>query len=97
MSAQPADLPDFSKFGAIERVPLRSIRRKIAQNMTQSWTHIPHVTTFDEADVTQLEALRAKHEAEVKAQGGRLDVDGFCHQSDCQRLEKISAIQCQLG
>lgn len=62
LTAQPVDLPDFSKFGPIERVPMRSIRRKIALNMAQSWSHIPHVTHCDEADITQIEEFRAKQE-----------------------------------
>ena len=66
MTSQPFDLPDFAKFGATERIPLKSLRRKIAMSMTQSWTHIPHVTTFDEADVTELDQLRARYEADVK-------------------------------
>lgn len=69
---QPADLPDFSKYGEVERIPLRSIRRKIAQNMMQSWTHIPHVTHFDEADVTQLNESIKKYEKQVQEAGGRL-------------------------
>jgi pyruvate dehydrogenase E2 component (dihydrolipoamide acetyltransferase) len=69
---QPVDLPDFSKYGEVERIPLRSIRRKIAQNMMQSWSHIPHVTHFDEADVTQLNESIKKYEKQVKEAGGRL-------------------------
>jgi len=62
--AQPVDLPDFSKFGPVERIPMRSIRRKIALNMAQSWSHIPHVTHCDEADITQIEEFRVKQEKE---------------------------------
>lgn len=43
-SGQPVEYPDFGKYGKVERLPLKSIRRKIAVNMTQAWTHIPHVT-----------------------------------------------------
>lgn len=96
MSSQPADLPDFSKFGAVERVPLRSIRRKIAQNMTQSWTHIPHVTTFDEADVTQLGALSAKYEAEIRAQGGRLTLTVFAIKAIASALKKYPQFNASL-
>jgi pyruvate dehydrogenase E2 component (dihydrolipoamide acetyltransferase) len=53
-------LPDFSKFGSVERVPLRSIRRKIAENMTLAHVHIPAVAHFDECDITELEAFRKK-------------------------------------
>jgi pyruvate dehydrogenase E2 component (dihydrolipoamide acetyltransferase) len=72
MSASPAELPDFSKYGPIERIPIRSIRRKIAINMMQSWTHIPHVTHFDEIDVTDIETSMRKLERHVEERGGRL-------------------------
>ncbi len=53
-------LPDFSEWGKIERVPLRSIRRKVAHKMVTSMVLIPHVTHMDEADVTDLEEFRKK-------------------------------------
>ncbi len=65
-------LPDFSKYGEVERVPMRSIRRKTAQLMTLSWSKIPHVTHCDEANITKLEKLRLKHEEYVKEKGGKL-------------------------
>ncbi|MBS2008378.1 MAG: 2-oxo acid dehydrogenase subunit E2 [Cyanobacteria bacterium SZAS TMP-1] len=66
----PIDYPDFAKFGKVERLPLKSIRRKIAQSMTQSWTLIPHVTTFDEANVTDLSKLITKYEKEFAERSG---------------------------
>ncbi|MBI5149635.1 MAG: 2-oxo acid dehydrogenase subunit E2 [Candidatus Omnitrophica bacterium] len=53
-------LPDFSKWGAIERQPMNNIRKKTAEHMTLCWTTIPHVTQFDKADITSLEQLRKK-------------------------------------
>lgn len=96
MSATAADLPDFTKFGPVERVPLKGIRRKIAQNMTQSWTHIPHVTTFDEADVTKLDAYRAKYEAEVKKHGGRLTLTVFALKAIASGLKKYPQFNASL-
>ncbi len=49
---------DFSKFGAIEIKPLNKIKRLTAVNVHRSWVTIPHVTQFDEADITELEAFR---------------------------------------
>ncbi|HTT75589.1 MAG TPA: 2-oxo acid dehydrogenase subunit E2 [Candidatus Binataceae bacterium] len=49
---------DFSKFGEVESVPLSRIRRLSKTNLARNWVMIPHVTQFDEADVTELEALR---------------------------------------
>lgn len=75
--AQPAALPNFEKYGPIERVPLRSIRRKIALNMAQSWSHIPHVTHFDEADVTQLDEFLKGSEKRMLERGMRLTLTVF--------------------
>ncbi len=70
MNSGPVEYPDFAKYGNVERLPLKSIRRKIAMNMTQAWTHIPHVTHFDEANVTELSSLVTKYEKEFAARSG---------------------------
>lgn len=51
-------LPDFAKWGAIDRQPMNNIRKKTAEHMTLCWTTIPHVTQFDKADITGLEQSR---------------------------------------
>ncbi len=68
----PSELPDFTKFGPVERQPLRSLRRRIAINMSQSWNHVPHVAHFDQIDITDLEKYRVKHESSVAQKGGKL-------------------------
>jgi pyruvate dehydrogenase E2 component (dihydrolipoamide acetyltransferase) len=65
-------LPDFSKWGPVERVPLRSIRKATAKQMTLAWSQIPHVSNHDVADMTKLEAFQKKHKAEIAAKGGKL-------------------------
>lgn len=70
-------LPDFSKWGEIERLPFRSVRRATANHMTSSWTQIPHVQCQDNVDITKLEAFRQKHKEEIKAAGGRLTMTLF--------------------
>ncbi|MGE5839556.1 MAG: dihydrolipoamide acetyltransferase family protein [Deltaproteobacteria bacterium] len=65
-------LPDFSKWGPIERVPLRSIRKATAKQMALAWSQIPHVSNHDVADMTKLEAFQKKHKAEIAAKGGKL-------------------------
>lgn len=55
---------DFSKFGEVEEVQLSRIQRKSGPNLHRNWVTIPHVTQFDEADITELEAFR-KSENEV--------------------------------
>jgi len=65
-------LPDFSRFGAVEREPMTGVRRKTAQAMSRSWVTIPHVTQFDRADITEIERARKHYASQVEAQGGKL-------------------------
>lgn len=58
--AADSGLPDFSKWGNIETQKLSSIRKAIATSTGNSWSQIPHVTQFDQADVTDLETYRKK-------------------------------------
>jgi pyruvate dehydrogenase E2 component (dihydrolipoamide acetyltransferase) len=51
---------DFSQFGAVEVQPLNKIKRLTGTNLHRSWVTVPHVTQFDEADITELEAFRTK-------------------------------------
>jgi len=67
-------LPDFTRWGAVERQPMRAVRRKTAGHLTAAWTTIPHVTQFDLADITGLEELRKKYTKQVEAAGGNLTV-----------------------
>jgi pyruvate dehydrogenase E2 component (dihydrolipoamide acetyltransferase) len=62
-------LPDFSSQGETTRVPLRSIRRRIAHKMVTSMTLVPHVAHMDEIDVTELEAWRQALKARLPAGG----------------------------
>lgn len=96
MSAAPADLPDFSKYGKIERIPLRSIRRKIAQNMATSWSRIPHVTTFDEADITQLDEFIGKHQEQAKQKGARFTMTIFALKALASGLKKYPQFNASL-
>ena len=69
--AQPK-LPDFGKWGKIERVPMRGVRRKTAEHLWEAWTTIPHVTQHDKADITELENLRGRFGPRVEAAGGKM-------------------------
>lgn len=70
--APVAPLPDFSKWGAIDRQPLSKVRQIIAQNMSRAWREVAHVTQFDRADVTDLEAFRQRNKADAEALGAKL-------------------------
>ena len=63
---------DFSKFGEIEAIPLQKIQKLTAANMHRSWLNVPHVTQFDEADITDLEDFRKSLKAEAEKRGTRL-------------------------
>jgi pyruvate dehydrogenase E2 component (dihydrolipoyllysine-residue acetyltransferase) len=55
-----APLPDFAKWGQIERKPMSNVRRATAEHLAQAWHNVPQVTQFDSADVTDLENLRSR-------------------------------------
>ncbi len=67
-------LPDFSEFGAVERVSMSRLRRTIKRNMAASWHEIPHVTLFHTADVTELEQVRRDYRDRAEEAGGRLTI-----------------------
>ena len=72
--AMAVTLPDFSRWGEIERQPMHAVRRQTAAHLSAAWATIPHVTQFDAADITELEALRREHAKAVEAAGGNLTV-----------------------
>ncbi len=65
-------LPDFSRWGEVEREPMSGIRRTTAVHLSTSWTTIPHVTQHDDADITELEQLRKRFGPRVQEAGGKL-------------------------
>ena len=67
-------LPDFERWGAVERQPMSNIRRTTAQRLSHAWNTIPHVTQFDKADITAMEELRRKYREQVRQAGGDLTV-----------------------
>ncbi len=71
--AEPA-LPDFAKWGKIERVAMRGVRRKTAEHLREAWNTIPHVTQQDKADITELEQLRARFAPKAEEAGGKMTV-----------------------
>ncbi len=76
-------LPDFSKFGPIDIKPMSNIRTKTAEHLSYAWATIPHVTQFDQADITILEMTRKAFNPKVEKEGGKLTITSF--------LLKISA------
>lgn len=65
-------LPDFEKWGAIERVPMTGVRKTTANHLSYAWVTIPHVTHHDKADVTEMEKFRKAYAPKVQEMGGKL-------------------------
>jgi len=72
VGAAAVSLPDFARWGEIERQPMRSIRRKTSEHLSHAWTTVARVTQYDKADITQLEELRKTYGKDVEAAGGKL-------------------------
>lgn len=65
---------DFSKFGAVEEVPMTRLMQVGASNLHRSWLNVPHVTQFDSADITELEAFRIAQKGTAEKAGVKLTV-----------------------
>ncbi len=105
-------LPDFSKFGKVERKPMSRLQTATATNMQRSWLNVPHVTQFDEADITELEAFRKAQKKEGERRGVKLtplpflvvacaralrDMPEFNVSLDMDRREMIQKHYCHIG
>jgi pyruvate dehydrogenase E2 component (dihydrolipoamide acetyltransferase) len=63
---------DFSRWGTTELQPLNRVRRASSANLHRSWVTVPHVTQFDEADITELDTFRKSQKAEAERRGTKL-------------------------
>jgi pyruvate dehydrogenase E2 component (dihydrolipoamide acetyltransferase) len=79
---------DFSKFGEVETRPLSKIKKISGANLARNWAMIPHVTQHDEADVTDLEALRVELNKEQEKAGIKLTMLGFLIRAVVAALKK---------
>jgi pyruvate dehydrogenase E2 component (dihydrolipoamide acetyltransferase) len=77
LGTQPPPLPRFEQWGPVERQPLSHLRRTIAERMALAATLIPHVTHFDRADITDLDAVIARNLEPARARGITLTLTGF--------------------
>ena len=68
----PEPLPDFGKWGEVERQKISVIRKVTAERTARSWAQVPHVTLHDQADITELESLRLKYAENAERIGGKL-------------------------
>ena len=81
---------DFEQFGTIERAPLSRIKKLSGPNLHRNWLYVPHITNYDRADVTDLEAFRAQINAEQGKSGGACPVASQCRLSRIKGREIIS-------
>jgi pyruvate dehydrogenase E2 component (dihydrolipoamide acetyltransferase) len=79
---------DFSKFGEIEEVEMTKLHRVIATNMTRNWLNVPHVTQFDEADITELENFRNEQKALADKKGIKLSPLPFIIKACAKALQE---------
>jgi len=86
VGGEPPPLPKFEQWGPIERQPLSHLRRTIAERMTLAATLIPHVTHFDRADITDLDALIRRNLDAGKARGVTLTLTSFILKAVAQSL-----------
>lgn len=92
----PVEQIDFSKWGHVTRKPLSPLRQVIARRMTENWNVIPHVTQFDDADITSLNALRKKWASAYDQKGARLTLTSFALRVVASTLKKHPAFNSSL-
>jgi pyruvate dehydrogenase E2 component (dihydrolipoamide acetyltransferase) len=77
LNIKQESLPDFTKFGKVERKPMNKIRTKTADHLSYAWNTIPHVTQHDKADITELEKIRKQLNPKAEEAGTKLTVTGI--------------------
>ena len=95
---QVLDMPvfDFAKFGAIETRPLSRIQKISGANLHRNWVTIPHVTQFDEADITEMEAFRKQLGAEYAKQNIKITPLAFMLKAVVAALQKFPKFNASL-
>ena len=87
---------NFAKFGPVELRPLSRIRKIAGANLHRNWVMIPHVTQFDEADITDLEALRKQSNETAKKDGIKITLLAFLMQATVAALKKFPEFNASL-
>ena len=87
---------DFSKFGETEVQPLSRIKKISGANLARNWAMIPHVTQFDQADITELEALRVQLNKENEKAGIKLTMLAFLIKASAAALKKFPEFNASL-
>ncbi|MBP7080341.1 MAG: dihydrolipoyllysine-residue acetyltransferase [Rhodocyclaceae bacterium] len=87
---------DFTKFGSVEAKPLSRIKKISGANLHRNWVMIPHVTQFDEADITDLEAFRVTMNKENEKSGMKLTMLAFLIKASVAALKKFPDFNASL-
>lgn len=87
---------DFAKFGPVELKPLSRIKKISGANLHRNWVMIPHVTQFDEADITELEALRKETNEATKEEGVKVTILAFLLRASVAALKKFPEFNASL-
>lgn len=90
------DLPDFAEQGPIEIEKLSNVRRATAKQMSLSWNQIPHVTQYDQADITELERFRKSQSKLMERAGGKLTVTAILLKVCAQALKQFPQFNASL-
>jgi pyruvate dehydrogenase E2 component (dihydrolipoamide acetyltransferase) len=96
MSLLPWPSLDFSKFGSTELLPLSRIKKISGPNLHRNWVMIPHVTQFEEADVTELEEFRKQSNDALAKSGVKLTMLAFVIKASVAALKKFPAFNASL-
>lgn len=88
---------DFSQFGAIDHQKLTKIQRLSGANLHRNWVHIPHVTQFADADITELEAFRQQQKAAALKEGVRLTALVFIMKAVVAALKQFPRFNASLS
>lgn len=92
----PLESVDFSRFGPIYKRPMTPLRKVIATRMADNWNTIPHVTQFDEVDLTGLMALRKQFAGAYEKKGAKLTVTSFALKAVVAALKKHPVFNASL-
>jgi pyruvate dehydrogenase E2 component (dihydrolipoamide acetyltransferase) len=87
---------DFAKFGPVESQPLSRIRRISGANLHRNWISVPHVTQFDEADITGLEEFRRAQKDQLAKEGVKLTLLSFLMKAAVVALKKFPRFNASL-
>lgn len=96
MNLLPWPSLDFSKFGATELLPLSRIKKLSGPNLHRNWVMIPHVTQFDEADISDLEEFRKSSNEALAKSGVKLTMLAFVIKASVAALKKFKAFNSSL-